>query len=120
MAKNNGTRFEVFTFIQLSTKKVVYAETAEEAVGKILDNTVEEEQKYIPTGGFISDLRMLVNSKSSPDCATFQALLETPDNAKNFKFKLSKQGEQIGETKGTFVEAKAMVRDSMLNKPNKE
>ena len=26
---------------------MVYAETAEEAVGKILDNTVEEEQKYI-------------------------------------------------------------------------
>ena len=120
MAKNKGTRFEVYTFMQLSTKKVVYAESAEEAVGKVLDNTVTEEQKHIPTGGFISDLRMIVNSKSSHDCATFQALLESPNNAKNFNFKLSKQGEPIGETNGTFVEAKAMVRDSKVHKPNKE
>ena len=77
-----------YTVELLATSKKrfsIIAESAEEAVGKVLDNTVTEEQKHIPTGGFISDLRMIVNSKSSHDCATFQALLESPNNAKNFE-----------------------------------
>ena len=115
MSKGKKIRFEVYGTIRLATKNVVYANTAEEAVKKVLEKLVEDDNRIVPTPGLVYEANLFTLSKGASDSAQFNAVLIDESSLKNFKFKLSKHGDKIGEAEGTFKDGKAMFSTLKVN-----
>lgn len=101
MSDKKKKRFEIDADILVVKKIVVYAETPEEAITKVLRKNVSGRNKY-EHGGYIYMMKMYASSKRTLDTAVFSAVPTKQANLRKYDFGLYKEGELLLKTQGNF------------------
>lgn len=120
MAQNNQkTKFEVGFITKVASKKVVYADTVEEALMKALKKTVKEKNIYIPEG-YVLNMEAHCSSKNSQQTAEFDAKLKDMDT-RTFIFSITKGDKTIRLDEGNFddeilILEKLITEKELINK----
>ena len=118
MAEKKKFKFVVDGYLEIGVRKIVYAETADEALTKALRKIINEKKEKSISGNILN-AELYSYSRNESDATQFYARLRPLGGLKNLNMTLHKSGELIRADNGSLENEVAILESLYVNDESK-